>query len=255
MRTPTGLPSSRTSMASALLQRRHGRARPARRRRPPASAGGHVVLDAVGQRGRGRRTTRPAGRARPPTRPPRPPSPAARRARPASARRRTRAGWRSPRRGSRSGACGRAAAARRRLGAQDVADGLSGAASDRKPYDASHSSSNTFDRYPRPESGSSTTTTSSGPSRPATSQRRDHGHPARTARRAGPPRGPAAASSRTSRRSDTATISSHTVAVVRLRPEVLADPLDQVGAPGPAGVDRALRVGADDPHRAARRPP
>ena len=36
-------------------------------------------------------------------------------------------------------------------------------------------------------------------------------------------------------------------------PDVLPHPLDQVGTAGPAGVNRALRVGADDPHRAARR--
>src|SRR5439155_13253202 len=37
-------------------------------------------------------------------------------------------------------------------------------------------------------------------------------------------------------------------AVVRLRPEVLADALDQVRPAGAAGVDRALRVGAHHPH-------
>ena len=42
--------------------------------------------------------------------------------------------------------------------------------------------------------------------------------------------------------------------VVRLRPEVLADALDQVRPAGAAGVDRALRVGADDPYRAAGAP-
>ena len=40
-------------------------------------------------------------------------------------------------------------------------------------------------------------------------------------------------------------ISSHIVAVVGRRPEVLADALDEVRAPGAAGVHRALRVGAD----------
>ena len=40
-------------------------------------------------------------------------------------------------------------------------------------------------------------------------------------------------------------------AVVGLRPEVLADPLDQVRAPGAAGVDRALGVGADHLHAPA----
>ena len=38
---------------------------------------------------------------------------------------------------------------------------------------------------------------------------------------------------------------SATVAVVGLGPEVLADALDEVGAAGAAGVDRAGRVGAD----------
>jgi hypothetical protein len=38
------------------------------------------------------------------------------------------------------------------------------------------------------------------------------------------------------------------VGVVRGGPEVLADALDEVGAPGAAGVDRALGVGADDAH-------
>ncbi len=38
------------------------------------------------------------------------------------------------------------------------------------------------------------------------------------------------------------------VRVVRGGPEILADPLDQVRATGPAGVDRPLGVGADDLH-------
>ena len=41
------------------------------------------------------------------------------------------------------------------------------------------------------------------------------------------------------------------VLVVGLRPEVLADALDQIGTAGPARVDRAFRVGADDLHPAA----
>src|SRR5262249_5046668 len=41
------------------------------------------------------------------------------------------------------------------------------------------------------------------------------------------------------------------LAVVRLRPEVLADALDKVRAAGAAGVHRALRVGADDLDAAA----
>ena len=49
--------------------------------------------------------------------------------------------------------------------------------------------------------------------------------------------------------------SSTTRRVVGGRPEVLADALDQVGAAGAAGVDRALGVGADDLHPARRRPP
>src|SRR5208283_2720176 len=40
--------------------------------------------------------------------------------------------------------------------------------------------------------------------------------------------------------------------VVGSRPDVLSYALDQVGAPGSAGVDRAFRIGADHPHRAAR---
>ena len=40
-------------------------------------------------------------------------------------------------------------------------------------------------------------------------------------------------------------IRSATVAVVGLGPEVLADALDEVGAAGAAGVDRAGGVGAD----------
>src|SRR2546423_894810 len=39
--------------------------------------------------------------------------------------------------------------------------------------------------------------------------------------------------------------------VVRPRPEILADALDQVWPAGPAGVHRALRVGSDDLHPAA----
>ena len=36
--------------------------------------------------------------------------------------------------------------------------------------------------------------------------------------------------------------------VVRTRPEVLTDSLDEVRAPSTAGVDRSFRVGADDLH-------
>ena len=50
--------------------------------------------------------------------------------------------------------------------------------------------------------------------------------------------------------SETAMIRSAIVAVVRVGPEVLADALDEVGPAGAAGVDRALRVGADDLHPA-----
>ena len=53
---------------------------------------------------------------------------------------------------------------------------------------------------------------------------------------------------RNASRSDTVIQRSITARVERLRPEVLADALDQVGADvlGAAGVDRALGVGADD---------
>src|SRR5699024_7281252 len=40
------------------------------------------------------------------------------------------------------------------------------------------------------------------------------------------------------------------IRVVGPRPEVLANPLDEVRAPSPSGVDGALRVGADDAHLA-----
>ena len=45
-------------------------------------------------------------------------------------------------------------------------------------------------------------------------------------------------------------ISSGTRRVVGGRPEVLADTFDEIGPAGAAGIHRAFRVGADDPHPA-----